>query len=168
MNLLWKLPSVGLAPEPSEEVDEAQAKRDRIKFHRDHVRNGPVKFRKTTDGQIRRAQKRALKRSTQRARKAQVRGYFATQKLAASTRGQLQAAGLIPYVTSRQINPLAATKATVWLVQRFGTEDTSFAYGDVVQALQRALKFYGQFAGLEGLEIPEGYTIAVYEEGTKP
>jgi hypothetical protein len=169
-NLLAKLPSLRKKSddEPSPEELELQAKKERIQFHRDHVRNGPANFRHVTSGMQRRAQERDLRRQMKKARRSQVRNYFQTQQLAATVRGQLQLAGLIPFVVPRELDLMQQAKSAAWLVQHFSDGPTSFAYDDVVKALSAALKFYGEAVGLPGLRIPEDYVVPVYELGTEP
>ncbi len=166
MDILSKIPSLSKSPEEAAEIDEAQAKRDRIKFHRDNVRNGPAKFRHVTAGQERRARTRALARQTKKARRAQIRNHHETQRLAATVRGQLLLAGVLPYADSRTPEPVAQVKAVVWIVQRFGVEaedgSASLLAEDVIAALNAALKFYGQAVGLPGLRIPDGYVLPLY------
>lgn len=145
----------------------AEEKADRVAFHREHVRNGPVKFRHIADGAVRRANQRAIKRSTKRARRVQLKNYHETQRIAATVRGQLQLAGALPYVVERELDREQQVRSVVWLVVRFGTEKedgtVSLAYDDVVAALNSALKFYGQAVGLPGLVLSEDYVVPVYE-----
>lgn len=163
-NLFSQLP--GLKSDDAEhiaEVDEAQAKADRIAFHRTHVRNGPANFKTQTNGQAKRARVRALARETKKARRAQVRNYLQTQRLAATVRGQLQLAGVLPYADGRTPDPVRQVKAVVWIVQRFGPDEVSFKSAAVIDALNSALKFYSQATGHLGLSIPVGYVLPIHE-----
>ena len=156
-----------LAREQITEEREAEVKKERIKFHRLHVRNGPAKFRTTTNGQVRRARRRAAKREQKRAYKEQVRNHLSTRMLASVTAGQLRLAGVLPYVHERELDRVQQVRSTVWIVQRFGTEndegDPSFLLDDVKQALLNALKFYGQAYRLGEQALPEGYVVPIYE-----
>lgn len=160
----------------SDEEREAQAKKDRIKFHRESVRNGPVKFKSVTSGMIRRAQARDLARRTKKVRRTQVQNYVATQRFGASVRGHLQHAGILPFI-NREVDPQQQVISAAWLVQRFGvnvevdgveTDEVSFAYHDVLNALSAALKFHGQVVGQPDLRVPDDYVVPIYEQGTAP
>lgn len=146
--------------------DEVQAKKDRIAFHRNHVRNGPTNFKSVSSGQERRANKRALNRRTKRARRSQIKMYFETQRLAASVRGHLQLAGALPFVVPTELNPYFQVSSTAWIVQRFGAEledgTVSFDRDDVLVALGQALHYYGQATGQPGLQLPDDYIVPVY------
>lgn len=182
MDILSKLPFLKNkhVPETEEEgPTDAELKAERIRFHREKVRNGPVNFKTPTTGQIRRAQRRDLDRRTRKARRGQVQNYFATQQLGAVVRAHLQAAGVLPYVHERPLDLQQQVVSAAWLIQRFGvpvmaedgvteTDEMSFAYFDVLTALGAALKFYGQTIGRNDLQIPEGYEVPIYEQGTEP
>ena len=74
---------------------EAQAKRERIEFHRARVRNGPAQFAR---GMHPARRKRIDARSHQRkARDRRVRTFLHNQMGLAVLRGQLQAVGALPY-----------------------------------------------------------------------
>lgn len=175
MDLLSKLPFLKGDPEvedtrTDEEIAE-QAKKDRIKFHRESVRNGPVKFKTVTAGQERRAQKRALARQKKNNYRSQVRSYLETRRLASITAGKLREAGALPYVDVRwPVDRVQQVLATAWIVQRFGVEDedgeTSYALDDVVAALNAALKFYGQAYNFGEQALPEGYIVPLYTEAS--
>lgn len=152
-NLLSSLPF--LNNDQSEEIDEAQAKRDRIAFHRDHVRNGPTKFKTVSNGQVRRAKTRELNGRAKKARRHQVRTYFANLREHAVLRGQLQAVGVLPYhestPDSAKVGLDGAVRATRAIVQRFGDITDS---DDILvrNALQKA---YDRFCVLSGVEASE-------------
>lgn len=153
LDLLSKLPF--LNHDDVDEVDEEQAKRDRIAFHRDHVRNGPANFKTQSSGQVRRAKTRALAGRAKKARRHQVQTFFANQREHAVLRGHLQAVGVLPYHESApasvKVNPDGAVRATRAIVHQFGdltdSEDTL-----VRNALQRA---YDRFCALSGVETSE-------------
>lgn len=77
MNIFSNLPSTD--PEVEAEL-EARDRQDLIRFHREKVRNGPVKFKEQTTGQARRERQRALDRQTKKARRLQVKAYFEAQR----------------------------------------------------------------------------------------
>jgi hypothetical protein len=182
VNLFSKLPFLKSDDAEQAEVDETQARKDRIKFHRDHVRNGPSNFKTLTSGQIRRAQRRELNGRTKKARRAQVQNYFATQRLAATVRAHLQHAGVLPFVNENHVLDLhKQVVSAAWIVQRFGTEievevtdddgetrvvktgEMSFQKHDVLTALDAACKFVGQASG-KALSVPADYEVPVYAE----
>lgn len=131
------------------EVDEAQAKRERIAFHRDHVRNGPVKFPHVTSGQIRRAKARDLASRAKKARRKQVQNYFAAQREYATLRGHLQAVGVLPYALRKgKISEVSLLRSARWIVQNFGSVELSES--EILKdAIQKA---YDRFCVLTGQE----------------
>lgn len=78
MDILKNLPSL-TDPEVERELD-GREKQDRMQFHRDRIRNGPVKFKEQTTGQARRERQRALDRQTKKARRLQIKAYFEAQR----------------------------------------------------------------------------------------
>jgi len=153
MNILHKIiPS--LRPEQEEALDAdtqaAEEKADRIKFHRAKVRNGPVKFATLTNGQVRRAQKRAAKREVDRNFRLQKRSYFASQREAAVLRIHLQRVGVLPFATPEffaEQDPRKIENSIVWILEHFPTD------GDgLVNALEISLQqAYDRFAFIVGL-----------------
>lgn len=168
MDLLGKLPFLKKTEDESEEKTQEQAKADRIKFHRERVRNGPVKYNDPTTGQVRRARQRQQQAVSGRSRRMQILNHFETRRLAATVRGQLQASGTLPYKYGGVIHPVTQVKATVWLVQRFGVEaedgSASLDRSDVENALTAALRFYGQVMNSPDLSLPDGFEPAIYAE----
>ena len=147
---MLNLPSLGEIESADPEVDEAQAKKDRIAFHRERVRNGPVSFKQVTNGQIRRARLRELQGRTLKARRAQVRDFLSRSREVANLRGHLQAIGVLEYVTDYQPSEEARFRSARALVGRFG--DMSLAEdGDALlrDAIQKA---YDRYATLTGQE----------------
>lgn len=147
----------------------AEEKAERIKFHRERVRNGPVNFKAITNGQIRRAQARAEANAAKKARRAEIRNHLEKMRFASVLRGQLAVAGAIPSVVEygmpRQVD------ATVWIVRRFGVSVdrvdgpayASFKQADVVSALRNAVDFYNRATGA-GFALPsEDFEPAIYE-----
>lgn len=151
MNILSRLPLIGKTESDEiEEISEEQARLNRIAFHRERVRNGPVKFSPPTSGQIRREAQRALARKTKKAHRNQVQIHFATQAQASTLRGQLQAAGVLAYNTEGFVaTPQQALSAIVWIVKHFADDSTATPEGQVVldrgtvlQALTSCLNRY--------------------------
>lgn len=157
------------AAEIEPEISEEEARKQRIQFHRDKVRNGPVKFSSPTNGQVRRAEKRFLAGRTRAARRNQVRSYFLTQKQAAILRGQLQAAGVVEYHSPDFFaRPEQSLRSVVWLVERFADDSNADEFGQIVldeptvrQALQSALNRYQGFVGEPITTLPEDYVLPV-------
>ena len=112
------IPSPPKAADEAAEPTEAELKAERILFHREKVRNGPVSFRSVTNGQIRRAKERAEKREAKRNFKREVRQHLEQLRAAATLRGQLTVAGVIP--TVQEFDLKRQVDATVWIVRRFG------------------------------------------------
>lgn len=151
------LPSLSKSEEPDlteEELDalDAQAKKDRITFHRDHVRNGPAKFRHTTPGDAKRERRRALARQTKKARRAQRREFIGTVQEHALLRGQLQAVGVIGYETDYTPTDDARFAAAKWIVQHHG--DLADQGDDLLRnAVQRAFDRFSDLSGVERSEV---------------
>lgn len=166
MDIFSKLP--GLIDDPTgqaarEGLNAEGARAERIKFHRTHVRNGPANFKTSTAGQERRARQRAVASLTKKARRSQIRDHFGKLAHGAALRGQLQAAGVLPYEHGGTVDPALQVRATLALVRKFPVlddeESISFAEADVLQSLTYALHRYNPSA-----DIPEGYVVPVYAE----
>ena len=134
------------------EVDEAQEKRDRIAFHRDHVRNGPVTFKHVTGGQVRRSKLRELRGRSRKARRAQVHSFLDQQSEYATLRGLLQAVGVVAYVTDFRPSDEVRYRSARELVQRFG-DVTDSDENLVPNALQKAYDRYADLTGQERSKI---------------
>lgn len=83
------------APVLSPDEVASQAKAARVKFHRDNVRNGPVRF-----GNSRSERRQAAidrKSMNSKRRRNRVRSLLGEQRELAVLRGQLQAVGSLPY-----------------------------------------------------------------------
>lgn len=169
MNILDKLPFLSTTTEKeAAEYDEVQAKKDRIEFHRRSVRNGPTSFKQPTNGQIRRAKKRALARETKKAFRRQVRQHLADQREAATLRGQLQAAGILPYFTEDYTaTPEQALRSVTWLIARFSAVE---ADGDgrvlvtekvVIDSLTAALNRWQVIVGYPQTKLSPAYVLPV-------
>lgn len=129
-----KLPSMA---EEAVDTTEADEKAERIQFHREKVRNGPVKFSTPTNGQLRRAEKRAGRRALLQRRREQVRAYFAREREISVLRGQLQAVGVLPYAGKFKPSSQTIFDSTQALIRRFGNlliEDDDQLVAEAFQA----------------------------------
>jgi hypothetical protein len=166
VDILSKLPFL---KDETSDVDDAlsheDAKAANIDFHRRSVRNGPAKFSTPTSGQTRRAGVRDLARRTKKARRAQVRGFLSTKSEVATLRGNLQAAGVVPYRTPGFVaGPLQAHSAIVWILRHFAEGDengrvevTRLA---VIQSIGSAIERYNKLTGTNYILDP-GYELPV-------
>lgn len=169
MNILSKLPFVkGTTDDEVAEIDEAQARKDRIAFHRDHVRNGPAKFKGQTTGQVRREKKRELARETRRARRVQIRKYHAEQREAAILRGHLQHAGIVSYSGIEfEVGPRAVVNSIAYLVARFapapvdGSGQIEVTRKVVIDALTEALNRFQTLTGQPTTRLSPAYVLPV-------
>lgn len=153
-----------------EEDAEAQAKRDRIDFHRKNVRNGPVKFKSPSSGQLRRAHDRSIQRNIQKTREAQVRRFFGDQRLAAVARGKLHTVGIgfadasgRPYLVGIEHRTKQQVDAARWLIEHFAhaqVGDTIEISDNVIlTSFSTALAHCQVRAGLPTTGLPEGYAL---------
>lgn len=163
MNILSKLPFLK-DRDGDDVIDVAEERKARIQFHRDKVRNGPVKFNGPTNGQIRRQQKRIIARQTKNNFTRQKRLFWAAQQEAATLRGQLQFALVIPSVHFTP-TPQQSLSAITWIVERFAEGDDG---GQVVvtedlvrQSLQSALNRYETVNGKPITLLPDTYVLPV-------
>ena len=100
MNLLDNPVSRLLGPtdrEPTAAEIAEDEKRERIEFHRRHVRNGPITSKSPTSGQVRRARVRHNRKQAKVRRRQQIRTWKADVREHAVLRGQLQAVGVLQY-----------------------------------------------------------------------
>lgn len=157
--------------ELTEDEVAAQEKTERVKFHREQVRNGPVKFRSVSAGQIRRARQRAMDRDIRRNYRREVRNHFERQRVAATLRPHLQAVGLAPTWDDRDFPLEDQIISTAWIAQRYGRETTvdgvgtghvSFLREDIIAALETAASFYRAATGDEIVKLPADYEPAIY------
>lgn len=149
----------------SPEEIEAEAKAERIKFHRSQVRNGPVSFKDVTNGQVRRSKARDIKRQMKKTRKKQLANYFASQYEAAVLGAHLKVVGLVAYQTrSFKLNPNQIRESSIWLIKRFAD-----AQGNQVEvteqvvrdSFQSALSRWASLVGLGDVRVPEDYVLPV-------
>lgn len=172
MNILENIPSLSrdeiaeqgkeLTLEDIEQI-EADDKAERVKFHHNQVRNGPVNFVSQSAGQVRRASSRALKGRTKRARRKQVGTYFDQVREVATLRGNLQAVGVIAYVNpSRKLDPVAAHNATVWLLNNYAPAgDLLVTNESVTSVFEVALNRYQSLTGQETTPLSPAYVLPV-------
>lgn len=138
---------------------EAQAKKDRIAFHREHVRNGPAKFRHVTPGQAKRQRRRDLARQTRKAQRAQRRAFISKVQEHALLRGQLQAVGVIAYETDFRPSEEARFNAARWILTHYGSDDIENLGDDdsnqsyLRDALQAAFDRFSDLSGVERSEV---------------
>jgi hypothetical protein len=169
VNILDKLPFLSsTTEEEAAEFDEAQAKKDRIEFHRRSVRNGPVSYRTPTNGQIKRERKRALARETKKARRRQVRQHLANQREAATIAAHLRGAGILAYSQeSFTTDPQRARRSIIWIVARFaeapqdGTGRVEVTEAVVRQSLTAALNRWQSLVGLRETPLSPAYVLPV-------
>lgn len=167
MNLLSKLPFLTSNTDDETTLSEEEIRKQNIEFHRTKVRNGPAKFSSPTSGQMRRAAQRRLNSQTKKARRAQVRSHFDREQGIAYLRGNLQAAGLVPYRTPGfQARPEAALSSIVWIMQHYAIHDADengvveVNHDVVMAALESALGRYNELVGTN-YEIFEDYLLPV-------
>lgn len=150
MNLLPRIPGLGPVDEDglSPEERAAEAKKQRIEFHRLYGRNGPVKFYNQSAGQVRRQRERALARKTSKARRKQIKTYLNEQRRAAVLRGQLQTLGILPYsATPTSVSAEQQDRALRWVVKHF-IKPEEYHQSDLEHlACQRALNLWQRLTG---------------------
>lgn len=146
----FNLPS--LAADDEIDTTEADEKADRIRFHREKVRNGPAKFSTPTNGQLRRAEKRAGQRALKRRRQEQVRTYFAREREAAVLRGHLQALGVLPKVGHGKLSD-SYYDSTTWVARKYGDLTQADETRLLRDAIQKAFDRYCDLMGQERSEI---------------
>lgn len=164
MNILSKLPGLHDDTTAPEEIDEAQAKKDRIAFHRDHVRNGPANFKTISSGQQRRAKERALKTHTRKARRRQIRTYLAEQREAATILGHLQAVGAVSYASvDFGLSQRAVVRSMAWIIQNFVEAEegstVEVTREVIVQSLTSALNRWQRLTGQPVSPLSPAYVI---------
>lgn len=176
MNILDNIRSVIKGERTDDELTaeelELQAKKDRIEFHRRSVRNGPVNFKTPTNGQVRRAERRAMQRRIKANQRKQVRTYFANQREGAVLRAHLDSVGVLPLLLDcprpTPPNPVSAYNSTIWLIKHFADRSQVDEQGrvpvtekSVREAFRVALNRWQKIVGLPPTELPEGYELPV-------
>lgn len=163
MNIFGKIPFLAdeKHDDESPEAVEKREKRERIKFHRERVRNGPVKFSFLTSGQVRRIKRRDLEAQTKKSRRKQVDRYFAERQEAMRLRGLLQAAGVLSYhAPARRASSRAAREAIIVLFERFARQE-EVTHNEVVASLERALQRYQRLMQEEVTPLSPSYRLPV-------
>jgi hypothetical protein len=114
---------------------EAQAKKDRIKFHREQVRNGPRKFSYVTSGQQRRFQARGQAAQRRKMNRRYRRDWMRKQAELATLRGHLTILGVIECrneaVKASGFAPSTVRESCVWAIRKYGERDDE---GNIVQS----------------------------------
>jgi hypothetical protein len=122
---------------------EADAKAERIRFHREKVRNGPVKFTTFTNGQVRRTLQREDETRRRKLNKRHRRDWMAKRAELATLRGHLVIMGVLECRDeTTEFAPHIRQESAVWLVRKFGPRDENgeLVKGDtlVVDAVAKA------------------------------
>ena len=168
-DILSKLPGLKSDDGDAEVVlSDEDLRAERIAFHRDRVRNGPVKFSAPTSGQIRRAQVRELARKTKKARRRQVKGHFGAVREIATLRGHLQAVGIILYPGHHKPGQGDVIASMTWIIQRFADSKRADETGGVIvtedvvrESLQAALNRYQHLTRQEQTSLSPAYELPV-------
>jgi len=160
VNIFQNLKSLTGDAEPEQVSDEqaaAEARAERIKFHRAHVRNGPVNFKGQSNGQAKRERRRELAGRTRKARRKQVRDFLAQQREHAILRGHLQAIGVVAYETDFDPSVTARFESARWVLNNFGSSDIltlDKSEGDYLRdAVQAAFDRFADISGVERSEV---------------
>jgi hypothetical protein len=116
---------------------EAEAKKERIKFHREHVRNGPRTFAYATSGQQRRFRARGQAAARRKMNKRYRREWMRRQAELATLRGHLTILGVIECrnaaVKAAGFAPSTVQESCVWVIRKYGERDDE---GNIVQSDQ--------------------------------
>lgn len=170
-DILSKLP--GLKSDQVDDADvvlsEEDLKAERIAFHRQKVRNGPVKFSAPSTGQLRRERHRALNRQTKNARRRQIQAHFANKRETAVLRAHLQAAGIVLYANPDfRPAPGDVIAAFTWIISHFADEKATDSTGRIVvtrdvviQSLQAALNRFQHLRGEPAQTLSPAYVLPV-------
>lgn len=89
------LDRIGLAFPEEGESDEARAKRERIEFHRLHVRNGPRSMAVRSAGRVARLENQRHRRQARKQRLSNRRAWIDNRFAIMKLRGRLEALGLV-------------------------------------------------------------------------
>lgn len=119
-----------LTPEELE-AEAAEAKKARIKYHRDNVRNGPVKYRSITTGMQRRAAERAQDSQARKTNRRYRRAWMAQRAEIATLRGHLIILGVVECKGDTVFTPEQIRESSVWVIRKYGTRDEET--GELVQ-----------------------------------
>lgn len=111
-------------PDNPDEKTPEELKRERIKFHRENVRNGPTKWRTLTTGQVRRQRVRDAKARQRKDQRRYRRAWMAQRADIATLRGHLIITGVLECQhesTTFADHQRAASLA--WITQKYGPRD---------------------------------------------
>lgn len=97
----------------SDEIPEDEPKRNPYP-------NGPVTYKTMTNGQVRRMQARARRRTQDRAFREQRRNYMTREGERAVLRGMLQVLGFIAYVDHQKPSEARIKRAAAWCEDNYG------------------------------------------------
>jgi hypothetical protein len=121
-------PFEDLTPEEQAAV-LADEKKGRIQYHRDHIRNGPVKFTYLSTGQQRRRAARDAKAHNRKVNKRHRRQFMRQQQDLATLRGQLQMLGVLPGHDGERVvvSHRQRVDAGSWVIRHYGPRDDNGA-----------------------------------------
>lgn len=142
-----------------EELSEEEQKQLRIQFHRENVRNGPVKSRYATTGQIRRTVDRGRHARGRKTNKRYRQSWMDNQAHLATLRGHLIILGVLECKHESTVFTEAQRKISMtWAVEKYGERDDEGAIvlGDemVAKAVANAKAAFLTAMGVE--ELPDG------------
>lgn len=123
-----EVPFEDLSPEEQEAI-LADEKKGRVQYHRDHIRNGPVKFTYVSTGQQRRRAERDAKARNRKVNKRHRRQWMRQQQERATLRGQLQCLGTLPGHDGERVvvSHRQRVDAGSWVIRHYGPRDDSGA-----------------------------------------
>ncbi len=141
-----------------EELDQIalDEKKDRARFHREKVANGPVKFTSVSNGQVRRGDARRRKAQARKANRRHRRDWMISRQKHAALRGQLIMTGALPGSSGL---PVGTSPETTAYFSRMLTA----RYGSVEQALGIYQRAQAQIDAEQG-KIDEAEALRVLQE----
>ncbi len=166
MNLFSKLPFLKDRDNESTADELAEDRKARIQFHREKVRNGPVRWRPQTSGQFRREQKREIVRDQKKNFRLEKQRHWDGKRELAVLRAHLQGARILPMVHQPYPSQQFSLNSVTWIVQHFAKpkDETGVIVVDeptVLAAIQSAFDRYLQIQGQPSTKIPETYVLPV-------
>lgn len=127
-----------------EALTDEELKAQRIQFHRDHVRNGPQKWRTISTGQQRRQRDRDMKALQKKATRTHRRAWHQRKAEFATLRGHLTILGVLEGHGTEFTRQQTQTSLE-WVVAKFGERDddgnlvlNDNLVGDAVEAARAA------------------------------
>ena len=110
--------------ESGEDLTPEEEKKQRVQWHRDHVRNGPQNWRTLTSGQVRRQHARDAKSRQRKTNKRYRRAWMAQQREIATLRGHLIVLGVLECKHAETAFTDAQRQTSLmWVVQKYGLRD---------------------------------------------